>query len=168
MNLDLILTRRSIRQFSDAPVDDQVVTELLNAAMAAPSAGNQQPWHFIVIRSHDLLDQIPKVHPHAKMVEGAQLAVLVCGDLSLEVHKGFWIQDCSAATENLLLAANAKGLGAVWVGVYPREDRMLGLRGLLGIPEQAVPFALIPIGYPLEPKEPAQRFNPERIHRDKW
>ena len=163
-----ILSRRSIRKYTDQPVSEQVVKELLEAAMSAPSAGNQQSWHFIVINDRQVLDEIPKVHPHSLMLKEAQVAILVCGDLQLEKHKGFWVQDCSAATENILIAVQAKGLGAVWLGVYPREERVTGLRKLLSIPDHVIPLSLIPIGYPAEEKQPASRFDTERIHYNKW
>ncbi|MTV48789.1 nitroreductase family protein [Heliobacillus mobilis] len=166
--MDAILSRRSVRTYTDQPVADELVKELLEAAMSAPSAGNEQPWHFIVIKDRQLLDEIPKFHPYAGMVKQAPLAILVCGDETLEKYKGFWVQDCSAATQNILVAAQAKGLGAVWVGLYPEEGRVKALRDLLGIPEQVIPLALIPLGYPAEQLPPANRFNPKRIHKDRW
>ena len=168
MALDWIHARRSIRKFTGEPVSDEDVTEILDAAMAAPSAGNQQPWHFIVIRDRALLSAVPGFHPHARMAEQAPVAILVCGDPSLEKHQGYWVQDCSAATENLLLAASAKGLGAVWCGVYPRQDRVDGFVRLLGVPPPVVPIAFVPIGHPDESKPPARRYNPDRVHRDRW
>lgn len=96
------------------------------------------------------------------------MAILVCGDLKLEVHKDFWIQDCSAATENILIAAQAKGLGTVWLGIYPRTERIDGIRKLLNIPDNVIPLAVIPIGYPAEDKPPAVRFDSSRIHHNKW
>ena len=119
------------------------IQKLLRAAMSAPSAGNEQPWQFVVITERALLDEIPALHPYSSMLKEAQLAILVCGDENLESHKGFWAQDCSAATENLLIAAHSLGLGAVWLGIYPRKERVNGLRGLLGIPKHVIPFALI-------------------------
>lgn len=166
--MDPILARRSIRKYTDQPVSDEDVAYLLRAAMSAPSAHNEQPWHFIVIRDRRLLAEIPKIHPYAQMVPGAQLAILVCADLALDTRSGFWVQDCAAATENILIAAQSKGLGAVWVGVYPREERVQSFRQLFGIPENVVPFSLIPIGYPAEHKPPSDRFNPSRIHHDRW
>jgi nitroreductase len=163
-----ILTRRSIRKYTDQPVSEKIIRELLEAAMSAPSAGNQQPWEFIVINDRKILDEIPQVHPYAQMCRQASAAILVCGDLERETHKGFWAQDCSAATENLLIAVNDQGLGAVWVGVYPREDRVKGLRELIQLPDHIIPFALVPIGYPAEKKPPSNRFDLERIHYNKW
>jgi len=166
--IEAILSRRSIRKYTNDPLPDLVVNEILRAAMSAPSAGNEQPWHFVVIRDRETLDRIPEVHPHAQMIKEAQVAVLICGDLGLEKHKGFWVQDCSAATENLLLAARAKGLGAVWLGIYPREDRVEGLRRMLEIPEGVIPFALVPLGHPAEKKPKEDRFNADRIHLERW
>ncbi len=163
-----IRSRRSIRKYTAESVPDSAVQALLEAAMAAPSAGNQQPWQLLVIDEASVLDQIPSVHPHAEMVPQAELAILVCGDLSRERHKGFWVQDCAAATENLLLAATALGLGAVWLGVYPREDRVAGMRALLELPKHIVPLALVPIGLPGESKRPVNRFDPSRVHRNRW
>ncbi len=163
-----ILTRRSIRKYTAQPVSEETIRELLEAAMSAPSAGNQQPWEFVVINDRKILDEIPQVHPYAQMCRQAPVAILVCGDLQREAHKGFWVQDCSAATENLLIAVNEKGLGAVWVGVYPREDRVEGLRKLIQLPEHIIPFALIPIGYPAEKKPPGNRFDSARVHNNKW
>lgn len=166
--LETILKRRSIRKYKSESVPEDKVKQLLQAAMAAPSAGNQQPWHFVVINNRTKLDEIPKFHPYAQMVKEAPLAILVCGDTENEKHKGFWVQDCSAATENLLLAAQALGLGAVWVGVYPRDERVQGFRQLLNIPEGIMPFALVPVGYPAESKQPADRFDESRVHLNSW
>lgn len=165
---EAIFTRRSIRNFKPDLVPDELIGQMLSAAMTAPSAGNQQPWQFIVIRKRDLLDAIPVFHPHAEMVRQVPLAILVCSDLRLEHHKGFWVQDCSAAVMNLLLAAHGLGLGAVWTGVYPREERVEAFRNLLGLPAELVPFALIPIGYPNQPSGRLNRYNPVRVHNDQW
>jgi len=166
--LQTILSRRSIRLYTPEPVSEAMVNDLLRAAMSAPSAGNQQPWQFVVIRERQKLDSIPVFHPYAEMVKSASVAVLVCGDMRLEKNKGYWVQDCSAATQNLLLAAHAQGLGAVWVGVYPSEERLEGFRKLLEIPEEIIPFALVPVGYPAESKPPSNRYEPSRIHNDHW
>lgn len=166
--LQAILTRRSVRRFTPRPVPPELIDKVLRAAMAAPSAGNQQPWHFVVLDDRALLDAIPGIHPYAAMLLQAQAAILVCGDSRLEQHQGYWVQDCAAATQNLLLAAHALDLGAVWVGVYPREARVAGLRLLLNIPAEVTPLALVALGYPAERPAPADRFDRTRIHRNGW
>ena len=166
--LDAILSRRSIRKYTAQPISDETIKEVLEAAMAAPSAGNEQPWHFVVIDDRRMLDEIPKFHPYSRMLAGAPMAILVCGDLELQKYEGYWVQDCSAATENLLIAAQAKGLGAVWLGVYAIEERVVGFRKLLGIPDHVIPFALISIGYPAEQKPGADRYNSSRVRRNRW
>lgn len=163
-----ILNRRSIRQYTLEPVSDQDVTDLLTAAMSAPSAGNEQPWHFIIIKDREILDAIPKFHPYSQMLKQASVAIVVCADMQLEKFKGYWVQDCSAATENLLIAVQAKGLGAVWLGVYPMEDRVQGLRNLLDLPKHVIPLNIIPVGHPSETMPPANRFDPSKIHSEKW
>ena len=165
---DPVLSRRSIRKYTAAPVGDDLVEKLLRAAMAAPSAGNQQPWQFVVIRDRALLERIPQVHPYAKMLPEAPLAILVCGDRRLERWPQFWDQDCAAATQNLLIAAEQLGLGAVWLGVYPLEERVDGLRDLLGVPHEVTPFALVPVGWPAERKDPSDRYDETRIHHERW
>lgn len=166
--MEAILFRRSIRKYTSQPVSQEVIKELLQAAMSAPSAGNEQPWHFIVIDDRQILNEIPKYHPYSKMLKEAPVAILVAGDVNLEKYKGFWVQDCSAATQNILIAAQVKGLGAVWLGIYPLEDRVKAIRQLLGIPENVIPLSLVSIGYPAEQKPPANRFNPARIHYNRW
>ncbi len=166
--IEAILSRRSIRRYIRQQVPEEVIQELLEAGMSAPSSGNQQPWQFIIINDRKILDEIPRHHPYAQMLMEAPLAIAVCGDLYLEKNKGMWVQDCSAATENILIAAHAKGLGAVWLGVYPREERVLALRKLLVIPEHVIPLAVVAIGYPGEKKSPAKRFSKTRIHYNKW
>lgn len=166
--MEAILSRRSIRRYTEQAVSDETIQELLAAAMSAPSAGNEQPWHFVVIKDRDILNEIPNLHPHSGMLKEAPVAILVCGDLDLQKYEGFWVQDCSAATQNLLVAAQAKGLGGVWLGVYPSEDLVVGLRKMLDMPDNAVPFSLISIGYPAEQKPPADRYDESRVHHDRW
>ncbi len=166
--MDAIFVRRSVRKFTTEKVLPPALDYMLKAAMAAPSAGNQQPWEFVVIDDRAVLDKIPSVHPYAEMLKQSPLAILVCGDLTREKRKGFWIQDCAAATQNLLLAATTLGLGSVWLGVYPREDRVEGLRALLNLPEHIVPFALVPVGEPDEHKPPSDRYDATRVHKNKW
>ena len=122
----------------------------------------------IIIDDRKIFKEIPKFHPNAKMLKDADKAILVCGDLSLEKFKGYWILDCSAATENILIAAHAKGLGACWLGIYPREERIVGMKKLLSIPEHVVPLSLISLGFPAERKTSEDRYNSSRIHHNKW
>jgi len=166
--LEAIHTRRSIREYEDRPVPDELVREIIAAAMSAPSAGNSRPWQFVAITDRDLLGRIPQIHPYAAMAARAPLAVLICGDLSLEQYPGNWIADCSAATQNLLLAAHAEGLGAVWTGVYPDQARVENFRKLLDLPEHIVPLALVPVGYPTHQPGRQDRYEEEKIHFDRW
>ncbi|AEV69455.1 nitroreductase family protein [Acetivibrio clariflavus] len=166
--MNSIFHRRSIRKYTDKIVSEDLIEEILKAGMAAPSAGNQQPWHFIVISDKNIMIDITKFHPYSQMLKEASHAIVVCGDLSLEKHEGYWVQDCSAAMQNMLLMADNLGLGAVWLGVYPREERVNKVKELLNIPQNVIPLGIMSLGYPAETKEPADRFNPSRIHRDRW
>jgi nitroreductase len=166
--LEAILTRRSIRKYKSQSVPKEVTNKLLEAAMAAPSSMNLQPWRFVVIDDRAILDRIPELHPHARMLKEAPLAVLVCADTKAQNMEGYWAQDCSAATENLLLAAHALGLGAVWLGVFPKKERMDAVAGLIGLPEDIKPVTLISIGWPAEEKPALERFDPSLVHRNRW
>ena len=163
-----ITTRRSIRTYEQKAVDDPMREKLLAAAMQAPSAVNKQPWEFVVIDDPELLNKVPDIHAHARMAVGAPLAVLVCGDERRVHAPGYLAQDCAAATENLLLAAHALGLGGVWCGVYSQPEREQGFRDLLNIPEHVVPFALVCIGYPAETATQPDRYEADRVHRNGW
>jgi nitroreductase len=165
---DPVLSRRSIRKYTDEPVDDVTVERLLRAAMAAPSAGNQQPWQFVLLRERATLRAIPEFHPYAKMLADAPVAILVCGDPTRAKWPQMWEQDCSAATENLLIEAELLGMGAVWLGVHPLTERVEGLRALLGIPASVVPFAVVSLGWPAQRKEPSDRFDAARVHVERW
>ncbi len=166
--IEAIRSRRSIRRYTPQPVAEETIRLLLEAAMSAPSAGNEQPWQFVVITQRGLLDEIPRFHPYADMLREAQVAILVCGDTERERYAGHWVQDCSAATQNLLLAAHACGLGAVWVGVYPVEERVRRFQKLFGLPAGVIPLALIPVGHPGERILPAHRFEQARVHQNGW
>lgn len=165
---EAMLTRRSVRRYTTRSINDETIVRMLEAAMAAPSASNEQPWHFIVINDRKVLSQVPNFHPHSHMLKEASLAILVALDQNLEMMKGRGILDCAAATQNLLLAAHALGLGAVWVGIYPVEERMAGMRKLLNMPQHVVPVALVPLGYPNEKLKKEDRFKPERLHYNHW
>ena len=163
-----IFERRSIRKYSKLPISDDDIEKLLRAAMAAPSAGNQQTWEFIIIKDKNILDGITKFHPYSQMLKEAQLAIVVCADLDKEKHIGYWVQDCSAATENILIEAQHLGLGSVWLGIYPREDRVKGLKELLKLPASVIPLSIVSLGYPAEKKEPSERYDKLKIHINKW
>jgi nitroreductase len=166
--LEAIHTRRSIREYLDKPIPEELVTKLLAAAMAAPSARNQQPWEFVVITDKSLLGKTPSINPYTQMAVDAPLAILVCGNLHIETSPGYWVVDCAAAVQNMLLCAHALGLGAVWTGTYPNEERMDGYTELFNLPEHVVPHTLVVIGYPAQQLSPEDRFRPERIHYNSW
>jgi len=160
------LARRSIRKYTLKLVGEKEIKTMLEAAMAAPSASNRRPWHFIVVADRKTLNKLAEAHPYAKMLLEAPLCIAVCGDET--ISPSFWVQDCSAATENLLLTATSLGLGAVWLGVYPRKERIMAVKRVLSIPETIVPLNLISVGHPAEEKEPRSQFDELRVHRDKW
>jgi nitroreductase len=166
--IEAILSRRSIRRYTSKEVSRELIQELLEAAMSAPSAGNEQPWHFIVINDRSILDDIPNIHPYSQMLKEAPVAIMVCGDLNLEKYKGYWVQDCSAATQNILLAAHSRGLGAVWLGIHPMEERVAGIRQMFSLPEHVIPLGIVALGYPAEKKDRAQRFQENRVHHNSW
>lgn len=163
-----ILNRRSIRKYESKAVKEETIELLLKSAMYAPSARDNKAWHFIVIRNREILDAITTVHPYAQMLKEAPLAILVCGDKKIEETEAYIIQNCSAATQNLLLSAYDQGLGTVWLGIYPREPRIEGLKKLLNLPENILPVSLVAVGYPAETVEFPDRFKTELIHYDKW
>ena len=166
--IQTMLERRSIRRYTDAEVSDEVIRELLKAAMSAPSAMNQQPWHFTVIRNRETLNAITGLHPYSSMLKEASAAIVVSGDHSREVTENYWVQDCSAATQNILLAASSLGIGAVWLGVYPRKERVEAIKRLLNMPAHVSPLSIISLGMPAEKKEPVDRYQEDRIHWEKW
>lgn len=166
--MNAIFNRRSIRKYTKQEIAEETIETLLRAAMAAPSAGNEQPWHFVVIKDKDILYSIPKFHPYSQMLRDASCAIVVCGDPTLETNKGFWVQDCSAATENILIEATDLGLGSVWLGVHPDKDRVKPVQALLELPESIIPLCIIALGYPTDSKTPVDRFNKARIHTNKW
>ena len=165
---EAILTRRSIRAYTDQPVSEELIHKLLVAAMSAPSAANGQPWRFIVSTERGALDALADLLPFGKMLKQAPLAITVCGDAQSPALANYWVQDCSAATENILLAAHALGLGGVWLGVYPREDRVAGVRESLGMPGQVTPLCVLAIGYPTAPSGLVERYRAEWVHRERW
>ena len=166
--INTIKTRRSIRKFKPDPISKEDIEEILIAAMHAPSACNRQPWHFIVIEDRSMLNTIPSIHPYSQMCKQADKAILICADKNLEDCIDYLQQDCSAATQNLLLAAHDKGLGSVWLGVYPKEELIINMQKLLDFPDNIVPISLIALGYPAEENRSVERFKKDRIHYNTW
>ena len=161
-----IMTRTSIRQYTDEPVSKADIETMLRAGMAAPTAVNRQPWHFVVINSKVKLAELAGDNPRGGMLKKAPLAIVVCGNMDKALPgqgRGFWVQDCSAATENILLAANAIGLGAVWTGLYPDENRAGVVAKVLKLPETYIPLCTIVIGHPAEQPTPKDKWKPENI-----
>ena len=165
---EALLTRRSIRKFTADPVSDEDLRLVLKAAMCAPSAHNKQPWHFILVRDKALLAAIAERHPYAKMAAEAPLAVVVCANPEETKEPGFWQQDCTAALENMLIAARGLNLGTVWCGMHPIEDRVAPIRELLNVPAQINMLALVVMGHPAQPFAEADRFNESKIHFNRW
>lgn len=166
-----IMTRTSIRAYQERAVEDEKVEAMLRAAMAAPTAGNKQPWKFVVIKDKNTLKEISDTIRNMCMAQYAPLAIVVCGDMENtfpDEGREYWSQDASAATENLLLAAHSMGLGAVWCGVYPITERVKFIQNLLQLPENIVPLNVIPVGYPEEEPTPKDKWKPENIHYEKW
>lgn len=164
--LDNIATRVSVRSYLDKPVEEAKIEQLLRAGMAAPSAVNKQPWHFVVVTDKQQLAALAKANPYAGMVAKAPLAIVVCGDMSKALPgsaREFWVQDCSAATENILLAANAMGLGAVWTGTYPSEERVKAVSKVLRLPKKLIPLNTIVIGYPDGTNTPKDKWKPANV-----
>lgn len=169
---ETIRSRTSIRAFDpEAAVTDEAITEILKAGMCAPSAMNRQPWELVVVRDSAVLEKLGQALPYSRVGNGARVAIVVCGNLDNGLSgrgKEYWIQDCSAVSMNILLAAKALGLGAVWTGVYPGEDRVSVVREILGIPACYMPLNIIPIGYPAENPAPKDKWNPSKIHQNRW
>jgi nitroreductase len=168
--LNFIFGRRSIRVYSPGNIDDSMVTKLLQAAMAAPSAMTKDPWRFVTIRQPETLAKMTAALPGGKMLATASLAIVVCGDLdsAFERQISYLLQDCSACIENLLLAAHVLGLGACWVGIHPSDDSIRHLKTLLSLPGSVVPVAAIAIGLPGEQLESRTRYDQRYVHAEKW
>lgn len=165
---EALKTRRSIRKYTAEPVSDDNIHALLDAAMHAPSAMNEQPWHFIVAREQTVREALSKTSPYTHMAAQAPVVIVVCGDMNYDKAHGMWVQDCSAATQNLLLAARGENLGTVWCGVHPVKEREEIIRSVLGLPANIVPLGLICIGHPAQAFREEQRFHEDRVHREKW
>lgn len=168
--IENIMTRSSIREFTDREIAKDTLETILRAGMAAPSAMDKRPWEFVVVTERPVLDSLNAVHPYANL-KTATAAIIVCGDMDKTIEgegREYWVQDCSAATENILLAAHAYGLGAVWCGVYPSSERVKDVSAVLGLPEKIVPLDIITMGYPDQAPDIKDKWNPSVIHYQKW
>ncbi|MCG8689094.1 MAG: nitroreductase family protein [Desulfobacterales bacterium] len=165
---EAIHTRRSIRKYQDKEISEPVVKDILAAAMMAPSAGDARTWQFVIVTDQDKKDQVKTVHPYVGMITKAPMGILICGDLSKEKFEGLWPQDCSAAMQNLLLAAHGKGLGAVWTGIYPLEDRIAKFKSIFELPDHVIPFGLAVMGWPAQKVPSKERYTKECVHYNKW
>ena len=165
-----LLGRRSIRVYKPGAVSERAITELLEAAMAAPSAVAKDPWRFVVVQERPTLARLAAVLSNGEMLLQAGTAIAVCGDLEAAHNRqlSYLLQDCAAAIENLLLSAHSQGLGACWLGVHPREKRIEALRSILGLPETVLPVACIAVGQPGEQKQARTRYKREYVHRERW
>lgn len=163
--LDVIFARRSIRAYADEPVSEADIQALLQAGMAAPSGSNRKPWHFVAVTDRPTLEALAAAHPYGKMIGHAGLGIAVCGDPQISE---WWVQDCTAATENILIAVAALGLGGVWIGCHGRPEREAAVRSVLGIPEEVGVLSLLSIGHPAEEKEARTQHDPDRVHRESW
>lgn len=166
--LECIYTRRSVRKYAKKKISEETLEKIMKAAMSGPSAMNQQPWHFVVVKDRKLLAELPKVNPYAQMAVEADLAIIVCGDPKLEKLNGFLDQDCCIAAQNIVLAAHSLGLGTVWTAAHPFQDRIKKLRTIFKMPENVIPLCVIPIGYPAETPAPVEKYKADRVHYDVW
>lgn len=166
--INAILTRRSIRKFTGQVVSEEQLNLLLKAGFQAPSAHNNQPWHFVIVKEKAKLEEIASSHPYAKMLPQAGCGIIVCGDVNKEPRVGFLTEDCSAAIQNMLLSAHGIGLGAVWCGIYPDTERTAVISKLLNLPKSVIPVGLVVVGYPNENKKAQDRFDSTKIHYEIW
>lgn len=166
--LEAIYTRRSIRKFTGEVIRDEEIKTILQAGFQAPSAHNKEPREFIVLRDREILEKIPQFHQYTKMLPNAGCGIVVCGDKKLQPELGFLVSDCSASIENMLLAAHGIGLGAVWCGIYPKDELMKPMSELLNLPEHIIPIGMAVVGKKVEDKQPKDRYDESKIHYDRW
>jgi len=166
--LTVIHRRKSVRKYLNKPITKEHLTLLMKAGMAAPTAADKRSWSFVAVTDRALLDSLSNCSPTAKMLPGAAAAIIVCGDTRRALNSNVWTQDCSAASQNILLAAEATGLGAVWIGIYPEYFKINGVRRLLNIPMEVIPLNIISIGWPIGNEKPKEKFDPTNIHWDQW
>lgn len=169
---NMIFKRTSVRSFTNEKIKPEQIELLLKAAMAAPTGCNAQPWEFIVIQDKEKMGEIMKIHPFSMMLKEAPLVIMVCADITKAPCKVpdmvLWPQDCSAATQNIMLQATEMGLGSVWLGVHPRVELQTPLANMFKLPENVLPFSLVPVGYPTQEQKPREKFDKEKIHYEKW
>ena len=168
--LNAIFSRRSIRSYEAKEIPEGILKNILKAAMSAPSACAKDPWDFLVIKDKKMLADIAAGLPNGKMLVSAALGIVVCGDIQ-KAHANelsYMLQDCSAAIENILVSAGMLGIGTCWLGVHPREERIVHIRKLLSIPDNIIPLAVISMGYPAEKKEARTRYSDAAVHFEKW
>ena len=170
--VNTIMNRRSIRRYKDTPVSRDIIEALLKAGMAAPSATNRQPWEFIVVTNKETLEKLSQATRYAKMLLQSPVCIIVCGNRErfypTPEAQGYWVQDCSAATQNILVAAASLGLGTCWVGVFPRKTNVEAVTKILDLPEGIVPLNMIALGYPDEDPPVKDKWRPERVHWEGW
>ena len=166
--IDTIYDRRSVRKYIDKEVNPDLVDEILRAGMFAPSGYNKQPWEFVVFNKKEIINEIKNMHPYASSLETAPVCIMVCGDTQKELAEGFYQVDCSAAIENMVLAARALGLDTCWMGIYPWEDVMAAFSKRFSLPENIKPFALIALGYAESRQPRPKRYDSSKIHYNKW
>jgi len=166
--IEAILTRRSIRKYTGEPISQQELETVLRAACYAPSAHNFQPWEFIIIKDKGKFEKIANMHPYAKMLPQADVCIIVCGDNGKQPMMGYLVEDCSASIQNILLAAHGIGLGAVWCGLYPQEDRVKFIKELCKLPDNIIPVGMVVMGHKGEDRKVEDRFKPEKLHYENW
>jgi nitroreductase len=164
--LDVMYARESVREFTDQVVDDEQIEAILKAAMAAPSVQDLRPWHFVAVRKRKTLDKLAEVHKYAYMLHDAPLAIVVCGDT--EISERYWVEDTCVATQNILLAATALGMGGVWISLYPKKKHQRYVRDLLDIPEHIGVLCILAIGHPAKKKTAKTEYNSGRVHQEEW
>lgn len=168
--LENIFNRKSVREFTDEKIDQEDIKTIIKAAMSAPSAVNLQPWEFLVFDDEKTLRDIPNIHEYSKMFNTAALGILVCGNLekTIENFEELWVQDCAASTENILLAIEALGLGGVWLGIYPVDERCERFSKYFNLPENIVPFGLVAVGHPAVDDDAKDKWDENKLHWNKW
>lgn len=167
-NYELLISRRSIREFTTEIPSHETLIKCIRAAMYAPSARNQQPWQFMIIDDRNVMDKLSEVSENLRLIKILPVIIGVFADSTFDKTPNYWVQDCAAATQNILLAAHALEIGSVWMGVYPREDRYIPVKQVLNLPENITPFSFVGIGYPIEKPILPERFHPERIKYNEW